>query len=44
MVAGAPNAKVPHGSFPGLMQQAYKVVLSVRLLLEISQRGKVFWL
>ena len=42
VVAGAPHAKVPYGSFLGLTQQAYKVALSVRLLLEISQRGKVF--
>ena len=36
------HAKVPYGSFLGLTQQAYKVTLSVPLLLEISQRGKVF--
>ena len=41
VVAGAPQAKIPYGSFLGLTQQAYKVALSVRLLLEISQRGKV---
>ena len=39
---GTPHAKVPYGSFFGLTQQAYKVALSVRLLLEISQKGKVF--
>ena len=33
VVAGAPHAKVPYGSFLGLTQQAYKVALSVRLLL-----------
>ena len=36
VVGGAPHAKVPYGSFLGLTQQAYKVALSVRLLLEIS--------
>ena len=42
VVAGAPHAKVPYSRFLGLTQQAYKVTLSVRLLLEISQRGNVF--
>ena len=44
VVAGAPHAKTRSCCFASCTQQKFKTALSARLLLEISQRGKMFWL
>ena len=42
VVAGAPHAKSGSCCFVGRTQQKFKIALSVRLLLEISQGGQMF--